>query len=328
MPARSLNNLGVQLGGATLILLIVIFAEVPSATKFASVIQNSGHAPAYGLLALLIVNLLKTYSAIKQNSLGVKNRTDLQLSAYALLITVVLGIGTEVIQGLIGRDAEVEDVFHDCIGAIAALAGWLYVQAKAGDPTHHLQMKYMLTICIVSIVAALTPLLLCTAAYWHRDAIFPVIAEFRSPLDLYFVDSTDPQATIDRSTTDKQARIDSSFYSRLDSGSWPGITINEPAPDWRKYTELRVDISNPGNISLPLVIRIDDTPQRNRYDDRFNQSFSVPAGERTILRIPLESIASAPLNRRMDLAKISQIIVFHSGAAAGQALLLHRIWLQ
>jgi hypothetical protein len=44
--------------------------------------------------------------------------------------------------------------------------------------------------------------------------------------------------------------------------------------------------------------------------------------------VALEQIAASPRTRRMDLSRMAQIMIFHAGDAPGQAVLVHRIWLQ
>lgn len=297
---------GAHLLAAAAILLIVIFVEVPGAAKYSQVIQNSGHAPAFGLLALLLLDLFKTNTARPWRPL-----------ALAFISTVTLGIGTELAQAVLHRDAEVQDVIHDAVGALCALSVWVCFRYRHDAP-RRLTRAIAATLALITFGTAVAPLVVCAAAYRHRHGEFPVIAQFSSPLDLYFIEATDPHANIVRG----------GLHVGLEHGRWPGITLNEPSPDWSRYSQLFVDVSNPGQTALPLSIRVNDRQHNFHYEDRFTREFAVAPTSRLTVRYSLEEIASAPRGRRMDMRNIATVIIFRSGAVAGQSLVLHRIWLQ
>lgn len=307
MLDRLQTHRGLQRLCAAAILLIVVFADVPGTAKYSSVIQNSGHAPAFGALALLLLNLLPAHSNGLLRRLG-----------YAFALTVGLGIATELAQAVLHRDAEVEDVIHDAVGALGALGFYAYSRARRHRTERCLSPLLGLAVGIACTAMAIAPLVWCVMAYQHRGTLFPVLAQFRSPLDLYFVSSTDPKAAITQDT----------LYARLENSAWPGIELSEPAPNWSNYRELRVDVSNPGKTALPLAIRVNDRQHNFAFDDRFNRSFIVAPGSRLTLRYSLDDIANAPRSRHMDMHNIATVIIFRNGAVAGQSLLLHRIWLQ
>jgi len=309
MFARRQFHRGLQLLGTAAILLIVVFAEVPGFSKLSNVLQNSGHAPAFGAICLLLVGLFPA------NSMGLWRRLS-----YAFVITVCLGIATELAQAVLHRDAEVEDVIHDAIGALGALGFYTaYAQARhQASRTSRITALLGVAIGTVCVVIASAPLVICLAAYWHRGAEFPVIAQFHSPLDMYFVQPTDPEATI----------VNGALHVSLNEGEWPGVELSEPSPDWSHYQELWVDVSNPGDTALPLGIRVNDRRHNFSYDDRFTESFTIAPRTRLTMHYSLDDIARAPRGRRMDLSNIATIIIFRNGAVAGQSLLLHRIWLQ
>jgi hypothetical protein len=79
---------------------------------------------------------------------------------------------------------------------------------------------------------------------------------------------------------------------------------------------------------LPLRFRVNDRAHRGAADDRFNTDLLVPAGARTTFRFPLEQIARSPRTRRMDMSRITQVILFRSGGAPDQVVRLYRIWLE
>jgi hypothetical protein len=77
-------------------------------------------------------------------------------------------------------------------------------------------------------------------------------------------------------------------------------------------------LNNPGEIDLPLAIRVNDLAHNFQFDDRFNRGFTLPAHERLEITIPISEIEHAPAGRRMDLSRIADLAIFRArGATAG-----------
>src|SRR6185437_10340505 len=227
-------------------------------------------------------------SLIGQVLLTKRVRPALARALTVVLAMVLVGIATEGVQSLIGR-----------------IAG--------------------LVVCAAAAAYWLLPLAQCAQAYWERWTQFPVLAQFRSPRDLYFVSSS---GTDTRIVAVGPHDGGLALQTVLDSGPWPGITLFELMPDWRGYHRLEVDLSNAGQTALPLNLRVNDRAHRGETDDRFNLELVLQPAERRTLSIPLESIASSPRSRRMDMSQISQLILFRGGGAPNQVVRLHRIWLE
>jgi hypothetical protein len=107
---------------------------------------------------------------------------------------------------------------------------------------------------------------------------------------------------------------------RVEFGTAPyaGMSIDEPYPDWRTAHTLVLDLRNPGEIDLSLVVRVHDRAHNYQFQDRFNCEFTLRAGERREIAIPIADIEHAPAGRLMDLSQIAGIIVFrYGGSTAG-----------
>jgi hypothetical protein len=293
---------------AAVIILTVIFGDLPGESLYAAVLQNACHAPAFAVLALITLALLTP---------GIRNaavRAPVTVGAMLLV-----GAATEGVQSLFGRDAELEDVVNDVAGALGAVGLWLYLHWRGRtDARARVARIAALVLCLAAAVYWLAPLAQCARAYWDRHAEFPVLAQFKSGRDLSFISSSGGDAHI----------VDSALQVDLDSGRWPGVTLSEPAPDWTGYRTLAVELGNPGSVALPLRFRVNDRAHRGVTDDRFNMDVLLPPGVRTTLHIPLEDIARSPRTRRMDMSTISQLTLFRDGGAPGQVLRLYRIWLE
>jgi hypothetical protein len=290
------------------IVLTVIFGDLPGEGQYMAVLQNGCHSPAFAALSLISLALLAPYI-----------RTPLARAAVTVTAMVLVGAATEGIQSLFGRDAEFEDVVNDLAGSLAVTGYWLYLQWR-GRPDTHARVGRCLTLLVSTAAVAywLNPFWQCARAYWQRHAEFPVLAEFHSERDLYFVSS---------SGTDTHL-VGTALQADLATGLWPGFTLSELMPDWRGYHVLKVDLGNPGSTELPLLLRVNDRAHRGDTDDRFNMELLLPPGARRTLGIPLEEIEHSPRTRKMDMSQITQLIVFRPGGAPHQVLRLYRVWLE
>lgn len=301
MP-RALRSSPLLILVALALLTLVIFGTVPGSSRLSQAVQNAAHAPAFFALSLIVLTLLRNCGASSSIS-------SLRMRVFA--ICLVLGIGIEGVQALLGRDASAMDVLADALGTVAGLACFT---ARGGRA---------LIVCFVSLVAAWAPLAWCCAAYLNRYWHFPVLAEFHSSLDLYFLRSE---------TSSLELRSDGRLQVQFKSGDWPGVTIEEPQPDWTGYRSLLVELRNPGERSLPLIVRVHDAAherlRRQRLEDRYNGRFELAPQTTRRLEIPLTTIETAPEDRRMDMRHIAGIVIFTRAEFIGACVDIDRIWLE
>jgi hypothetical protein len=311
------------LGAAAAIVLTVVFGELPGTGKYSAVLQGGCHAPAFAALALIMLTLL----ARRPSRAGTALRTAIMQAIAVIVVMLLLGAVTEILQGMLGRDEDLDDVISDGVGAGGAASLWLYATLRGiQSPAARLGRLASLLACAALLAFWAAPLVRCGLAYWTRDARFPVLAQFQSPRDLYFVSANPGPARI---VPIQQSGVSSrALYVPLEGARWPGVTLTEPVPDWRAFHGFSLEISNPGAAALPLRLRISDRAHNGAFDDRFNMQVLLSPGERTVLDIPLERIAASPRTRRMDLAHMADIILFRDGGAAGEAVLVHRVWLR
>jgi hypothetical protein len=300
------------------IVLTVIFGDLPGRQLYIAVLQNGCHAPAFAVLSIVMLTLLAPLV-----------HAPFARAFLTLGTMLLLGIATEAIQSLLGRDAELEDVVSDVVGSLGTVSVFLYLRWRARKDS----LARTGRICAVLVCAAATaywvePFVQCARAYHARDAQFPILAQFRTKLDLAFISSTGTNTHIVAIPATAASPAETALETTLDTGPWPGITLSEPVPDWRGYHVLALDVGNPGRTELPLGFRVNDRSHRGENDDRFNMPFRLAPGVRETVRIPLERIEHSPRTRRMDMSHISQLILFRGGGAPGQVVRLYRIWLE
>jgi hypothetical protein len=303
---------------AGIIVLAVIFGDLPGTALYVAVLQNGCHAPAFAILSSIALILLAAH--IHPPLL----RATLTIGAMLLV-----GISTEGIQSLLGRDAELEDVINDVAGSLGAVTIWMYLQYHRRTDIHaRLRRLTALLICAGAAAYWLTPFAQCAHAYWVRQAQFPVLAQFRSSANMAFITSSGSDTRIVAVPGDEARGSELALQTTLEPGPWPGITLAEPVGNWRGYHTLALDVGNPGSQALPLTFRVNDRAHRGVTDDRFNLDLVLPSATRRTIRIALADIGRSPRTRRMDMSHIAQLILFHGGAAPGQVVRLYRIWLE
>lgn len=309
-----------------LLAALVVFTGLPKTTIFLHVLHKTGHPLAFGLIALLVFSLLT-----RRDFMQARPGWTAYLAAF--VITVLIGAATEIAQLFTHRDARVDDVISDAVGATACLAGYA-AAFSSGRLTWPSGIR--LGAALLALVAAgfsLAPLAWCVAAYAVRDAKFPVILENPSHLDMYFV-ATDagnlsvmplPDAVPGNAA---QGIATMPVKVSLDKGEYPGLSIKEPYPRWSRFQSLAVDIANPGMGDLRIVIRVHDRQHNNQYDDRFNRDVILAANSRSTIQIPLNDIQHGAKHRRLDLDAIAGLKVFAIGPVPDGVFFVGRIWLQ
>jgi hypothetical protein len=106
------------------------------------------------------------------------------------------------------------------------------------------------------------------------------------------------------------------------------VQVVEPQGDWRAFGLIAIDLTNAGPADASLVLRIHDAAHDWSHEDRFNLPLIIPSRTRTTVRVVLPVVEEAPASRRMDMARIANVMVFGQPPAAPGALYVSRIWLE
>jgi VanZ family protein len=308
---------------ALTILLIVTFAQIPGSTKLAQTLQNSGHAPAFCLLALTLIQLI-------WQSDGVTQHPTLRQYVAVFVACIVAGIVVELVQAATGRYVSGRDVIADAVGALGGLSGHAYWRLRGTPLARQHRTLLLSAISVACLVVAALPATWSFAAYANRNARFPMLAEFETPLDLYFIrthGSRAELASVSKVPGTSDPRVEVRVHSQF-PGKWPGIELEEPTPDWSGYRTLLLDIANPGDAPLELTLRVHDRAHNNLAADRYNRRIFLEPQSSTVYRIALDDLRHAPKSREMDLTQIAGVVLFGPPSLAGQKFIVRRIWLE
>lgn len=308
---------GLSLAAIAAISLLVSLAPAPGADLLREEAHNAGHVIVFAIVGLLLRPLLSA-----------RYSTATAIAA-TLLSATLLGVLTEAVQAVLGGDSSIGDVLRDLWGAIVGVTASLASRPGAGRQAWSLRI---LAAC--GLLLGLLPLAATLLDYHERDSRLPLLldanlaaslayarigSDVREPSDRHVVPIPAPWA---KDGTEQALRI------QLDRGDWPGLAINEPAPDWRGHRALTLELINPQSDALSLNLRVDDADSGNEESQRHDEDLQVATRSRQIVEIPLDRIASTPSGRRLDLGKVRQVILFHGGPSPGEAFLIVRLRLE
>jgi VanZ family protein len=286
---------------------LLLFVPLPiSPTYFSRTIENAGHTPLFFLLTLGLLIVLRSDPRF----------TGPRLYAAAGMLGAGTGFLSEVIQRPLSRDASWEDVAADALGVGLGLAVYAIFDRRSRLGRWH--RATALVVAIVCIAIFMMPIVRMTRAYVHRNGQFPVLADFHSRVELYWSVSIGVKRDI----------VDNVLNVEFGKVEFPGVSFHEPVPDWSRYKTLLIDVDNPDTMPLDLAVRVHDRAHTYSFNDRFKRSFLLAAGERRMLRIPLEDVRHGPRHRLMDMTQISDITLFKEAASGSSRLRIYSLKLE
>jgi VanZ family protein len=227
-----------------------------------------------------------------------------RLAGEVLLLALLLGAGTELLQSMIGRSASWQDLANDLLGSLLALVF---------SPVFHARISRWL---IWLIRAPLLALVLWMVSPFVKASIDDLVAWQQMPL----LSGFETPLEQGRWAGNSSRRLDhqhvfsgsASLRVELNTTRYSGVSLKHFPADWSPYRQLRFRVFNPEADRFQFYFRIHDRQHEkngNRYSDRYNTSLVAQPGW-TELEIPLAKVAQAPRGRDMDLSKIAGMILF------------------
>ena len=278
------------------IIALVIFAELPGSTLYWRELQNTGHTILFALVAVLSLILV-------QSSSQALLREPAKAYVAAFGIALLLAVMTELVQYLMNSDASATDVLRDFAGIASGLGLYSAYDANVQHAGINVK-KNKLGIKLIStgiLLASLAPLAYLSVAYVQRGNAFPVVIDLKANWTQSFLQL--------RNASVRPNPANELMEVTLHSGVFPGLSMIEPYPDWSTFKALGITIVSQNAEPFTVTIRIHDATHDNKYEDRFNKSFMVKPGVNSY-KVQLQEIKRAPLGRKMDMQKISDITLF------------------
>ena len=282
--------------GTVIIILCVSFLflcnfDTSTSRTFDEVFEY-GHLPLFGLIAIGFAFIFN------------RNKTQAQARpyVYAWMITVALGIITEIIQIIMpGRYFELHDMLFDAIGAGCFLI-IAYPFPNNGIPAKRIFRAAALAV----ILAGTAPIFFAASDEITMHKSFPLIGSFESALEMGRWGGQESEISLSASHA---THGEYSLKADLLPGEYPGISLNYLKRDWRGYDRLTFDVFLEWNTPQRITVRINDKDHNNEYDDRYNKSFVLDPGSNTVV-IDLKEVKAAPKGRNMDMGNIVNTCIF------------------
>ncbi len=221
------------------------------------------------------------------------------------LFSLVLGMSVEVIQSVIGRSFDMDDLLNDLLGGYLGLLIFTALQSQRSIAIRVAMYPLMLLV----IVIVLRPLAFVIIDEFVMEDEFPVLADFETPYELSRWDKNLASFSID----DRQTRYGKkAMRIEFSTGKYPGISLNAFLRDWQDYVAVKFSIYNTTDIDLIMELKIYDWQHINNgyeYSDRFNRELTLRPGWNDF-SIAMEEIQAAPKQRSMMLGDIASFSLF------------------
>lgn len=301
------------------LLALFLMVEVSADTAWLATALNASHGLIFAVVAVLLLALRR-------------QRAGWLPYLAAIVGAIALGVLIEFLQSYQGRPPSLHDVLTDFAGAAAGLALWGLVRRRRRSSSKAIDLgvtSLLIAVALAGVAFIVWPPLQAARAYAHRAAVFPDIARFQAPADLYFIETEGVGAKlVPLASPWRRDPYDRALRITYDNEHAPAVQVTEPSPDWRGYTAVVVDITNPATHALQVTFRIHDANHDWTHEDRFNKPLSIPPQTRAVVRVPLSAIEAAPERRAMDLSRIANVMLFGRVAPGSGELYVSRIWLE
>ena len=320
--SRVLRVVGITLIGALIVLAFLI--PLPGRSLLGIAIQNALHTLAFAVFAFALDRyiarapyILNRYSNSGPPLLAVLLGTTLLLGALAFL--------TELIQPSTGRSYSTQDILRDFLGiAIGHIAFLLYRPSMITHATRFMFSFALLALTLLGVSQVLWVWYLSTT-----KPVWPMLADFEHPRSLAFV-RTNGINNIKRVSAPTNWIDNRSEVIRIvkDSTPYSGFSLFDFESDWRSLSYFKFDVFNPGDHTVELNLRINDTHHNNQYRDRFNRVFPLAPGASAITFAIDEvlTLGEPPdEGRTMDMSNINRLVFFMTTDYKGDSLYLDNI---
>lgn len=242
-----------------------------------------------------------------------------------LAAALVVGAGVELAEWSVGRALSAKDVIMDLAAGVAGV-GAMQAGGRQVSPRSRTIWG---GIAMALVVLAVLPFSRTVQAYAERHTHFPVLLDSQRPADTVWVRAMPEPVRIGLIDAGLRRETgETAFEVPLGRHPMPGLALDEPFGDWTGFSTLAIDLINPGDEALELVLNIDDMRGSGLPGDRYDERISLAPHSRRVLRTPLRDIVAAIPHRRFALDDMDIVMIYRDKRAPDATLLVRKIWLE
>ncbi len=250
-----------------------------------------------------------------------KNKRIGVVFIYILLGSIILGLLTEVLQLIVGRSFESDDLYRDIIGGIAG-----FTFSRIGIRESFKQNLAYGTLCILLLVLGLQQFLIVSYDTYQTKKNAPVLSDFETPFELTRWIEMGTKHEITKSVTRNGNKALKVIY---EPGKHPHAVLREMKWDWRNFQHLHMSIFNSQQGVERLIIIVHDHDSRRNIQDyqmRFDREYQLKQGWNDIV-ISLTDIKMDPKDRQLDMSRIYSISFVMPKPTVSKTLYLDNLYL-
>jgi VanZ family protein len=302
--------------------LVVLFVQPPGGAKWTEPLSNAGHGWVFGIIAASLLGLRRQSRRSRPLTIDV---------VVCIASAILIGTAIEAMQYLIDRDAEIQDVVMDGIGAIAGTGAYVFasnLQGRRGRMGAQSWAGFLSAVVAASFFTV--PVAVSAAAYVVRNRNFPVLMDANRSLGTYFVTNYQVDASKRLVPPPWQPEQAEQAGYRVHLGgkrSW-GLGLLETARDWRPWNAVAMDIVNPTHAPLEIKARFFSGDKGLAQKSGFIVPITVPASSRTTYAIELKQLQSEQGTHRVELSDVRGLVLSPRQQNRAEEFYLVRVWLQ
>ena len=308
------HRLWVYLVAIVVLLGAVVFSPSGGGYLWLRTLHDFAHGPIFGAVAIITLMGCRNLAWCAHRPVGSQY-------LFAFILAVTLGALSELAQIVSNRDPTWTDLAMDVLGAATFLLVFAAFDQKI--ISNKKGAKRLLALAaIVALAVLVSPLISTALAYTTKSRAFPIIVDFSRDVGAEFLTTRLVSTRIETLPEPLSGITERAMYIQFQPGRWQGIDMREAPRNWLGFRALVLDVANPTEEELKIVLRIDDRGYNGPYHDRYNGRFDISPRSRSILRIPLTEIESAPQGRSFNLSNITRVLLFRQHESKASAMYL------
>jgi len=236
----------------------------------------------------------------------IRHREGVQFNLAPIVLSVtVVALLTEALQILAPtRSFSLIDIINDLIGAVLAIILFQFITKKISIS----KLVIISSVCIITTGSFTSNFFPYIYDEWRMYQDFPIISNFENRKEL-----TRWSGNIALNVT---YAVDGHYSLRvnLSNDKYSGATLRHLPNNWQNFDKLMFSLWVEQKTMLTLRIHDKyhvalDNPQRNQYQDRFNQAINLQQGWNH-LSVSIQQIKSGPAKRSLDVSEIKSVGIF------------------